>query len=87
MKIKLEKKQNLIQKINKIIKNIVKNTFTFIIDYLEEILFILSLITLVTAGFMINTIVGLIVLSISFAISSIMVKKQKQIIANIDNKK
>lgn len=87
MKIKLEKKQNLIQKINKVLKNIIKNTFTFIIDYLEEILFILAIIALVTAGFMINTIVGLIVLSIGLGIASIMVKRQKQIIANIDNKK
>lgn len=87
MRVKLEKKQNLIQKVNKIIKNIIKNTFTFIIDYLEEILFVLSLIALVTAGFLINTIVGLIVLSIGLGISSIMVKKQKEIIANIDNKK
>lgn len=87
MKIKLEKKQNLIQKINKVLKNIIKNTFTFIIDYLEEILFILAIISLVTAGFLINTIIGLIVLSIGLGISSIMVKKQKQIIANIDNKK
>lgn len=87
MKIKLEKKQNLIQKINKVLKNIIKNTFTFIIDYLEEILFILAIISLVTAGFLINTIIGLIVLSIGLGVASIMVKKQKQIIANIDNKK
>lgn len=87
MKIKLEPKQNLIQKVNKVLKNIIKNIFTFIIDYLEEILFILAIISLVTAGFMINTIIGLIVLSIGLGISSIMVKRQKQIIANIDNKK
>lgn len=87
MKVKLEKKLNLIQKINKVLKNIIKNTFTFIIDYLEEILFVLAIISLVTAGFLINTIIGLIVLSIGLGISSIMVKKQKQIIANIDNKK
>ena len=87
MKIKLKPKQNLKQKINQKIKQIFKNIFTFIIDYLEEILFILAVISLVTAGFLINTIIGLIVLSIGLGISSIMVKRQKEIIANINNKK
>ena len=87
MKIKLEPKQNLKQKINQKIKQITKNIFTFIIDYLEEILFILAIISLVTAGFLINTIIGFVALTIGFGMSSIMVKKQKEIIANINNKK